>query len=93
MTDWWQKREIDRQLAQELHLTQEAFRQANLKLRDLSAGVDAGMSSADSNLALQQAHRACADAFAVWRNALDRWTTFVKDGTIPEDLKTDATKS
>lgn len=92
MTEWWQKQEIDRQLSRELHLNQEAFRQANVRLRDITVDVAAGMSTADGNLALQQAYRARTDAFTAWKNALDRWTNFVKNGTIPEDFKPDGTE-
>ena len=93
MMDWWQKREIDRQLATELHVAQETFRLANLKLRDLTAAVPTGIPADDSGMALHQAHGACVEAFGAWQHALDRWTKFVKSGTIPEDIKLDGTTS
>jgi len=93
MTDWWQKREIDRKLTRELHVSQEAYRMATIKVRDMIAEVEAGILVADGNLALQQAYRARTDAFAVWKTALGRWTDFVKSGAIPEDLKSDGAAS
>ncbi|HUJ48953.1 MAG TPA: hypothetical protein VLW25_02115 [Bryobacteraceae bacterium] len=85
MLDWWEKREVERKLAQELSYAQEKFRQANVTLRDLTGFSPSGIPAPDSNLPIEQAHRTCVHARDQWIAALDRWTNFVKYGTIPED--------
>lgn len=79
--DWWQKREIERELAQQLNAAQEAFRLANLRLR-AAIGSAKDLPASDSQLNIEQLHRNCAQAYADWMAALDRFTTFVKRGTI-----------
>ena len=85
MLDWWQKREVERKLAQELNYAQEEFRLANLALRDLTGFSQSGIPAPDSNLPIEQADRACLHAYDQWKAALDRWTNFVKYGTLPND--------
>jgi hypothetical protein len=86
MLDWWQKREVERKLAQELNDAQEQFRQANLALRDLTSFCPSGIPAPDSNFRLEQVRRGRVHAYDEWKVALDRWTNFVKYGTVPEEL-------
>jgi len=87
MVDWWQKRETERALANELNVARERFRLANLRLRELTGAMPSGIPAPDSNLPIQQVRSARVQAYDEWLAALDRWTSFVKRGTIPEDLQ------
>lgn len=85
MPDWWEKREIERQLAQELNGAHEKYRLANSALREVIRSCPSGIPAPDSNLRIEQARRACVHAYHQWKAALERWANFVKYGTVPED--------
>ena len=92
MLDWWQKREVERSLAQELHYAQEKLRLANMRLRDLAFAHSAA-TDPDLNFPAKQAQQSCERAFGQWKAALDRWTNFVKYGTVPQDIREKADNS
>lgn len=86
MQDWWERRELQRQLAQELNYANARFRVANMKLRDGTAMVSRQLAFAasDSRLLLEQAHRECNAARAAFFAALERWKYFAIHGELSE---------
>ena len=79
-------------LAHELNVAQEKFRLANLSLRDLTGPAPSGLSAADSDLAIRQAHQGCVQAYNEWLAVLGRWTSFVKFGSVLEDANPNTEK-
>lgn len=92
MENWWRKRKLEQELARELNLAQLRLRQANAALRDV-AGVPSGIPIPDSTLRIARASRDVKTAYALYRNAIDRWTHFVVHGTVPAGDGSDAAKA
>jgi hypothetical protein len=81
MLDWWEKRELERKLAQELMAAEAKFRQANLRLMMLVDDASAAIPAPDSTLLIKQAGDTSKAAFDEWQAALERWKRFVINGT------------
>jgi hypothetical protein len=84
MRDWWQKRELDRELAVELGSAYEKFRLVSFRVNEL-AGILPMRAPPDSSARLQEATAARALAYAEYVSLLERWKHFVIHGTLPEE--------
>jgi hypothetical protein len=87
LEDRWVKTQIERVLAAELSKAEAEARRARLHLREIMDKVPSGIPAPDSNLRITDAGQECKRAHAAWQRALERWTAFVRDGTVPEELK------
>jgi hypothetical protein len=84
--DWWQRREVERMLANELNRTREAVRMAEVRWKEaLETQADRAVPP-DSNLQVMQAGMAVRSAYKEYMAALREWTEFVLRGMAPEDL-------
>jgi hypothetical protein len=83
--DRFRKREIERSLESQLREARESWRIAARCYRDLIPEV-AGLPPPDGNLRLRQFYAEQERAQGAFRAALDRWTSFVRDGAVPDDL-------
>lgn len=63
----------------------ETWRIAARYYRDLIPELDS-LPLPDGNLRLAQLYAEHARTQAAFRLALDRWTVFVRDGAVPDDL-------
>ena len=78
---------IEKALAKDLNLAQEAFRLATVKANDITSQVPSGIPAPDSNLRINQAGADRARCYSALNVALQRWSDFVRNGVVPEDLK------
>lgn len=83
--DAFRKREIERTLERQLRQARESWRIAARGYRDLLPEMDS-LPASDGNLRLKQLYAEQERARAEFRQALDRWTGFVRDGAVPDDL-------
>ena len=83
--DRFRKREIERALEHQLSEARETWRNAARCYRDLIAELDS-LPSPEGSLRLRQIYGEQERSQAVFRQALDRWTGFVRDGVVPDDL-------
>jgi hypothetical protein len=89
MRDWWQNRELDRQLAVELGSAYEKFRLASLRLHEITE-VRPMSATPDLSARVQEASAARALAYAEYVGLLERWRHFVIHGRLPEESAADS---
>jgi len=73
-------------LAAELNAARERDRLARRRFQEIVAAVPSGLQAPDSSLHIKQAGKEQSCAGTALICALDRWTSFVIHGLVPEDL-------
>lgn len=83
--DRFRKREIERSLERQLSNARETWRIASRCFRDLIPEIGS-LPASDGNLRMKQLYAEQVRTQSAYRLALDRWTSFVRDGAVPDDL-------
>jgi len=83
--DRFRMREIERTLERQLREARETWRIAARCYRELIPELDS-LPVPDSTVRLQQLYADQLRMQSAYRLALDRWTGFVRDGAVPDDL-------
>jgi hypothetical protein len=83
--DRFRKREVERALERQLREARESWRIAARCYRDLIAELDS-LAASDGGLRMKQLYAEQVRTLSAYRLALDRWTGFVRDGAVPDDL-------
>jgi hypothetical protein len=92
--DWFERREIERSLAEELSAAKEAYRLAKIEFQDLISNIPINfIPPPDGNLRLHQLGEQRARAEEVYLATLRRWTDFVGKGILPADAQGESAQS
>jgi hypothetical protein len=83
--DRFRKRDIERALERQLSDARETWRIAARCYRDLIPEI-ASLPTSDGQLQVRQLYAEQVRTQSAYRLALDRWTSFVRNGAVPDDL-------
>jgi hypothetical protein len=79
--------DIERILREKLRLAEQSFETAKNDLREVTSEVPSGLPHPDGTQRIENAGISYRKAIARYSSALDQFSTFIIDGTVPEDLK------